>query len=102
MGRVTVVQRGAMGPETQHTVEGSGVDQSVGPGVSLVGAVNGDGLGDLVVGASGAECAGGDGPNGSAEIHFGLATGTPPVTQLAPRGNEVFGASVASLRARVR
>jgi hypothetical protein len=96
-GRAYVYVGGAGGLAAVPAVTLSGPDQpntTFGASVASAGDVNGDGYGDLIVGAAGA------GGGGSAYVYLGSATGlvsVPASTVTGPDGaSGLFGSAVAS------
>ncbi|MBL8767652.1 MAG: FG-GAP repeat protein, partial [Planctomycetes bacterium] len=83
------------------SAEGNQFGALFGSSVASAGDVNGDGFGDVIVGAPEINVAPGQGTTheGQAYVYLGSATGlatTPAWTQTVPQSNALFGCSVAS------
>lgn len=98
-GAVSVFHGGALGVAQQPTriIEGSAANDRFGFAVGTAGDVNGDGYGDLLVGAASASPAGRNGA-GSTSVFHGGPTGISVVAARTLDGiaaNDSFGSSVA-------
>ncbi|MDP3277845.1 MAG: FG-GAP-like repeat-containing protein [Deltaproteobacteria bacterium] len=83
------------------TLQGMAADDAFGLSVASAGDVNGDGYGDLVVGATGADPGGRDAA-GTASVFVGSAAGiaaAPAIVLEGPLAGDNFGLSVARLDA---
>ncbi len=88
---------GGLAPKPVWTRSGSGRDAACGKAVLGLGDVNGDGFGDVLVGAPGA-LAGGL-PAGRVELYLGMATGLRPAPSWSAVGEQpgaAFGAALAA------
>ncbi len=82
---------------TPQPIEGSALNGQFGKSVSSAGDVNGDGWGDIIIGAPSE--ANGENKEGRAHVYYGSATGiaaTPDWTAEGNSSNASFGAAVAS------
>jgi hypothetical protein len=93
-GRAYVYYGGPMGPGASPTARltGASTGDALGSAVAWAGDVNGDGLGDVLVGALGAMSA------GRAYLYLGPAVGlgTPSITFAGETTGDLFGGAVAS------
>lgn len=99
-GTASVFLGSASGVSTvaARVLEGAGAAFYLGGTVSSAGDVNGDGYGDLIVGASGADLSGRSN-NGAANVYLGGASGPATVPSRVLEGPEaevLFGSTVAS------